>query len=263
MQVQQGYNGAAGIHITYYTDPLCCWSWAMEPAWQQLLALPGMKLTWRYCMGGMIPDWNSYNDVQQHVSRPIQMGPVWLEAKHASGQPVNERIWYADPPSSSYPACLAVKSAALQSPEAEHQYLQSLRRAVMAEGRNIARKEVLVAVATELSAAMPEVLDAARFEEDLSAGAGLEAFRADLQEVSYRDIRRFPTLVFQHESGEGLVATGFRSLPAMQAILEQFTTSQSAPETPPSAVQTPQSPYRPPVPHTRLSPGGISSHRRD
>jgi predicted DsbA family dithiol-disulfide isomerase len=190
----------------------------MEPAWQKLITSFKDRLTWRYCMGGLLRDWKSYHDTQQHVSRPIQMGPVWLEAKYTSGQPFDEKIWFADPPSSSYPACLAVKCAALQSTEAEHQYLHLLRKGVMAEGRNIARKDVLIALAAEI----PGLLDIKRFEKDLAGDKALEALRADLQEVSYRDIQRFPTLVFRKEDGEGLVVTGFRPYATMLRLFGQL-----------------------------------------
>lgn len=191
----------------------------MEPAWRQLLTALEGSVSWRYCMGGLLPDWKSYHDPEQHVSRPIQMGPVWLDAKYASGQPVNERIWLADPPASSYPACLAVKCASLQSPAAEEAYLYALRKAVMTDGRNIARKEILIAVARETAA--EGTLDADVFTKDLDAGNGLESFRADLQETAYRNIHRFPSMVLQSANGEGVIVKGYRTLPALLEAAEK------------------------------------------
>src|SRR3546814_17149873 len=46
-----------GAEIVYFTDPLCSWSWALEPQWRRLLFTFGDRLYWRYRMGGMIPDW--------------------------------------------------------------------------------------------------------------------------------------------------------------------------------------------------------------
>lgn len=191
----------------------------MEPAWQQLLAELSGRVSWRYCMGGLLQDWQHYHDTEQHVSRPVQMGPVWLEAKYVSGQPLNERIWLADPPASSYPACLAVKCAGMQSPEAEQAYLYALRKAVMADCRNIARKEVLTAIAAEVAGT--GLMDASLFIKDLDAGNSLDAFRADLQEVSYRNILRFPTMVFQSPDGEGLMIKGYRTYPALLEAAEK------------------------------------------
>lgn len=198
----------------------------MEPAWRQLLAEFTGRVNWRYCMGGLLQDWQHYHDPEQHVSRPVQMGPVWLEAKYVSGQPLNERIWLADPPASSYPACLAVKCAALQSPEAESAYLYALRKAVMADCRNIARKEVLTAIAAEVAAS--GVLDVQLFIRDLDAGNSLEDFRADLREVGYRNIQRFPSMVFRSPSGEGLMIKGYRTYPALLETAEKVLAGKAA-----------------------------------
>ena len=60
--------------------------------------------------------------------------------------PIDDRIWVEDPPTSSYPACIAIKAAELQSAEAADLYLGWLRHAVMTQRRNIARREVLLEV---------------------------------------------------------------------------------------------------------------------
>jgi hypothetical protein len=70
----------------------------------------------------MIADWESSSDPLNSVSRPLQMGPIWREARHLSGAPLDDRIWALDPPASSYPACLAVKAAELQSAAAADLY---------------------------------------------------------------------------------------------------------------------------------------------
>jgi putative protein-disulfide isomerase len=95
------------------------------------------------------------------------MGPLWMQARLVSGMPSDGRIWIEDPPSSLYPGCLAVKAAGLQSALAAERLLRRLREAVMIERRNIARRDVVLAVADELASGEPEVLDAARLRHDL------------------------------------------------------------------------------------------------
>src|SRR3546814_21038319 len=51
-----------GAEIVYFTDPLCSWSWALEPQWRRLLFTFGDRLSWRYRMGGMLPDWTRFSD---------------------------------------------------------------------------------------------------------------------------------------------------------------------------------------------------------
>src|SRR5689334_9454281 len=65
---------AGSLTITYYTDPLCCWSWGFEPQWRRLLFEYQGSINHRYCMGGLLPGWKNYHDPINNVSRPIQMG---------------------------------------------------------------------------------------------------------------------------------------------------------------------------------------------
>jgi len=193
------------VEIEYYTDPLCCWSWAFEPHWRRLLDEFNGKLAWRYRMGGLLADWNTYNDPMNSVSRPSQMGPIWMEAKYVSGVRLDDRIWLRDPPASSYPACIAVKCAELQSAPAGELYLQCLREAVMLQGRNIAKPAVLLEVAHELASRAPGVFDEGQFVHHWDQHAGLEGFRNDLQLLRYHQISRFPTLTIRHSNGRGVM----------------------------------------------------------
>ena len=200
----------AVLQIVYYTDPLCCWSWAFEPQWLRFRLEFAPFIKWRYCMGGLISSWETFNDPMNAISKPVQMGPLWFEAKHISGMPVNDHIWLNDPPASSYPACIAVKCAGLQSADVAEQYLRKLREAVMLKGQNIAKKTVLMEVAETLATHKPALLNMEQFEHDLQNGAGQQAFRKDIQEVSYQKISRFPTLTITTNEGKGVIIVGYR-----------------------------------------------------
>ena len=45
------------IFVTYYTDPLCCWSWGMEPQLRKFRYQYRHLISFRYCMAGLIPEW--------------------------------------------------------------------------------------------------------------------------------------------------------------------------------------------------------------
>ena len=201
---------AAVLEIVYYTDPLCCWSWAFEPQWRRLRYEYGPQIRWQYCMGGLLPDWNRYNDPLNAISRPVQMGPLWFEARHISGMPVADLLWMNDPPASSYPACIAVKCAGLQSAETEEVYLRRLREAAMVHSRNVAKQEVLVETAEALGESLPHILDITQFKKDLAAGNGKEAFREDIKRTAYHKISRFPTLTFSRKGARSIMIVGYR-----------------------------------------------------
>ena len=209
--------GGAAVEAVYYTDPLCSWSWAFEPQLRRLRFALGGRLAWRTRMGGLLPDWSAFEDPLNGVSRPLQMGPLWYEVRHRSGQPVDDRLWLEDPPASSFPACLAVKAAGLQSDAAADRLLRRLREAALTERRNVARRDVLLALAEEVAVAHPAVLDAGRLAADLDGEAARTAFRADLQEARYLGITRFPALTLRRagEDGRALLLVGWRPYDAL------------------------------------------------
>ncbi len=220
--MQHGSSTETAFGIEYFTDPLCCWSWAFEQPWRQLRAALGDQLSWRYRMGGLIADWDRYADPIHSIHRPAQMAPLWFEVRQVAGVALDERIWHEDPPATSYPACLAVKAAELQSlPAAEH-LLGRLREAVMVQRRNIARWEVLQAVAEELAEQEPAAFDAQRFADDLDSEAAAEAFRDDLRQARSYQIGRFPALVVSAPRRPAALLIGYRPYEILRRDLEQL-----------------------------------------
>jgi len=208
------------LDIVYYTDPLCCWSWGLEPQLTQLKKEWPGAINWRYCMGGLLPAWNHYIDNYNSVQRPAQMGPLWMHAGKEMEVSIAHRIWIDDPPASSYPACIAVKCAELQSAEAGQLYLHFVRKAVMLHGMNIARHPVLLQVA-ECVADINKPFSLEQFEQDMKNDRGLEAFRKDLQEVKYRGINRFPSLLVKSAASPGILITGYKPADELLQILRE------------------------------------------
>ena len=212
------------VLITYYTDPLCCWSWALEAHWKKLRETFNDRIQWKYVMGGMIQDWNSYNDPMNSINKPLQFGPVWMHASQVSGVPMDSSIWHTDPPASSFPSCIAVKCASLQSAKAEELLLLALRKAVMTNGRNISKERVLLSVAEEVSHAEPEQFSLVMFEDAWQNGSGVEAFKRDLQQTRFLKIGRYPTLTFTTTKVRGIMITGYRPYEVLKEALDQILT---------------------------------------
>jgi putative protein-disulfide isomerase len=222
---KQNNNSKEGrIKVKFYTDPLCCWSWALEPHWKKLLQQYGDMISYEYVMGGMIPRWESYNDPLNAVSKPIQMGPVWMHASEITQVKMNHVIWALDPPSSSYPPSIAVKTVGLQSEKASEQYLYIIRKALMEEGLNISKKDILLALAPQLE---PDDFDLNLFKDDWEAGRGLESFREDLKKTKYHGVGRFPTITFHDDTGTGTMIIGYRPYDILeQAFLQTKNKTQ-------------------------------------
>jgi len=200
------------IRITFYTDPLCCWSWAFDQHWRMLLQNYSNQITYDYVMGGLIARWDNYHDPMNSVSKPIQMGPVWMHASEVTHVKMKHSIWATDPPHSSYPPSIAFKTVGLQSKDAADQYLFTIRKALMESGINISKTENLFMLAREIK--HPE-FDFATFESDWKAEKGNQSFRFDLQKTKFHSIGRFPTLTFHNTDGDGIIITGYRPYEAL------------------------------------------------
>lgn len=183
----------------------------MEPVWRRLRYELGASLTWRYRMGGLLERVDRFSDPVNGISRPAQVGPHWYQVSQISGMPIESRIWVDDPPSSSYPACLAVKAAERQGREHGERYLRRVREAVMLEARNVAHGDVLIALAEDLAEGTKgSAFDLDRFSRDLADPETLLAFEEDLKETRFRDVGRFPTLVLRSPTGHGSIVVGYR-----------------------------------------------------
>lgn len=219
------------FEMEYFTDPLCCWSWGMEPQMRKLRYLLKNQLSYRYVMGGLIRDWDHYKDPLNSINRPSQMGPLWMEAKHTTGQPIDESIWIKGPVDTSYPACMAVKAAEMQSPMAGEAMLRWLREAVMMHRKNIGEKEVILEIAENL--VDEGLLSMQKFERSFFSEESATAFRMDLNAVKLKGISRFPTMLIS--SGNKTVQiTGYRPfsvlLDAFKALDPEFNLDENIDE---------------------------------
>ena len=188
----------------------------MEPVLRKLRRKWPDEITWQYCMGGLIPDWKTFSDAINHVSRPAQMGPVWMHAARVGNVPIMHSIWIKDPPASSYLACIAFKCVQFQSEEHAAMYLNSMRQACMIHGINISRLDILIQLAEEFQKEIFPAFDLRQFKRDMQSGKGRDAFREDMHEIKVRDIHRMPTFLVQKENARSLLISGYQSYEQME-----------------------------------------------
>jgi putative protein-disulfide isomerase len=150
--------------VTYYTDPACPYSWAAEPALRRLQVEFAEGLAITYVMGGLAREFRKPLQTMRHV----------LDAASESGMPTDPRLWLDAPPSSSYPACQAVKAAAEQGLDGP--YLRVVREGLMVDRLKLDSADALIDAARRVPG-----LDVERFAIDLRSHAIVEAFGADLE----------------------------------------------------------------------------------
>ncbi len=197
------------VVVSYYTDPCCPWSWALEPALRKLEWEFGENLSITYVMCGM---------AQQFGDPGPLIGEI-LAAAASSGMPVDARLWLESPLRSSHPACIAVKAAAEQGDPGA--YLRRLREGILGRGAKLDGTEALIS-----QARLTDGLDLERFGVDLSSHAVLEAFGADLERAKAvpaehraqgSDRVKLPSLEFLGTDGVGHGVYGFSPLDQLRA----------------------------------------------
>lgn len=191
----------------------------MDPVLQQLDKSLNGRIDWQYRMGGLLPGWESFSDPVNAITRPIQMGPVWMHAAQVGNVPINHHIWLKDPPSSSYLACIAFKAVALQSEKYGMAYFRMMQKTCVQDGINISKYDALVQLAFTLKTKYP-AFDTALFKSDLVNGKGKQAFQNDLAEVASLRIQRFPTMIIRQEEKPSLMIMGYRPYSELSRIFE-------------------------------------------
>ncbi len=149
------------VHVAYFTDPLCPWSWGAEPQLRRLQVEFSDQVAITYVMAGM----------SREIDAAAKVAST-LEVVAATGMPADPRIWLEQPPRSSYPSCLAVKAAGEQ--DLDGPYLRRLREGAMLRRERLDSPDALLAAARDVAG-----LDLGRFEIDLRSNATVELFGAD------------------------------------------------------------------------------------
>ena len=199
----------------------------MEPQWRKFAYQFKDYLSWRYCLSGLIPDWNNFVDDTNTVMRPSQLGPLWMQAHHASGMPIDPTIWHKAPPSSSFPACIATKCAFLQNETAGEQYLRLTREAVMTKGFDVSSNDVLLMIASSL-AQSNSAFSLNQFVADYNGESGKEAFRKDWLECRGKGITRSPMFIISNSAGESSMVSGYQPFSTLRAALTRVAPGLAA-----------------------------------
>lgn len=206
------------VQVIYFTDPLCCWSWALEPQWRKLRYHFREFLTLRYCMSGLIPSWDNFIDETNMISRPSQLGPLWLHAEQMSGMQTSHRLWIEDPPYSSFPACIAAKAAFLQSDEIGELYLRKVRESCMLKSNNVSKPLILIRIAEELASGHSG-FSLEQFLFDYHGESAEIAFRTDWHEAQSCNVRRCPSLMMKNDDQETILISGYHSYATLKTGL--------------------------------------------
>jgi len=161
---------SSSVEIVHFADPWCWWSWGLEPVLQRLREVYGDALTVTYRMAGEFHDLAAWmHEYGVDATTTVD----WIrESIAVMGNPVRPDYYARSGVKSTFPACLAVKAAQLQSEELAAKYFRRLMEAYMLECRPASHGE-LANLAAEVG------LDGNRIRRDMESPPVREAFDED------------------------------------------------------------------------------------
>ncbi|OCB75796.1 dithiol-disulfide isomerase [Flavobacterium piscis] len=208
------------VKIVYYTDPICSSCWGIEPQLRKLKLEYGAYIDIDYRMGGLLADW-SYNS--GGISKPSDVAHHWDEASLHYEMPIDGNVWIEDPLESSYPSCIAVKAAQIQSKEKAITFMRMLREKLYLEKKNIAKWEN-IAESAQLAG-----LDINKLKTDYE-GKAKTLFHEDLTYAKNLGVRGFPTLFFSDGNNNQLTVYGSKPYTSYEnALLALYPEAKKKP----------------------------------
>ena len=158
------------------------------------------QIAWSIRMGGLLKNWAEYDGTQ--IRSPKDVGKHWDEVGEKYKIPISAGIWEDAPLISSYPACIATKSAQLTSPEKAEIFLRSMRELLF-----VGMFDINTPHAIEKAALMSEISPVDLFE---NMQEGKVQFDEDMKFAKMLGIRVLPTFIIEI-SGEVEILRGFQT----------------------------------------------------
>lgn len=212
------------VGISHFSDTLCVWAYVSQVRFDELAAQfeDRVAIEYRYC--------SVFGDVRGKLARGwAERGGARGYAEHVRGVAasfghvsIHERTWAEVTPSSSMPAHLLLRAAALVDPGALPRLAWAVRTAFFAEARDISRRDVL------LELAETHDVDRAAIERHLDHGTAHAALDQDARAAADQGIAVSPTAVFNQGRQRLTGNVGYRVLEANVAELLHGAADQAS-----------------------------------
>jgi putative protein-disulfide isomerase len=222
------------VRIEQFDDPLNPYGWAIEPAVRRLsVAFP--DLTWELHPTVLVEDWDDV-DGPEFENGKQGAAATCARVSERSNMPIDEFLWFEDPPTTSAPACRAVAAALADDDDAGRRVLRALREATFIRRTNVSGTDALRSVLEDVHGVDAEAVLAALDGDD--AAAAMETHReaaaaADADGVTrVGDRPQLPTLVVHGADGaQGL--SGWHNYATVRGVVTDVADLDPADERPP------------------------------
>ncbi|MFQ5918947.1 MAG: methyltransferase domain-containing protein [Thermoplasmata archaeon] len=196
------------VRITHFADPLCWWSWGLEPVLRRLKEVYGNNLEIVYRMGGVFDD---IDDWRGHYGVDEESTVTWVrESVGITGNPVDPDYYRKAGCTTTYPACLAFKAAEAQDPHKAERYFRRQMEAFQVEARGTTEGE-LVRLAEEVG------LDGKRLVTDLYGPEIRAAFLKDKEAMRTEKVS-FLSFLIEADGQRTVQGEAFTAMPYEEEI---------------------------------------------
>ncbi|MFL5438198.1 MAG: DsbA family protein [Myxococcales bacterium] len=199
----------APVEVVLFHDVLCSWCYVADARLESLRDEYGDALNWSLRPYPLRPE----SQLPGKKERQILARHYRRIAKESEGKGVKPDLWIGeDPPVSSLPPLVALEAAHRQGPAAQRELLRAMRRAAFVEGINVARRDVLVELASRAG------VDLHEFVEALDDGSLAESVTESAEEAESLGIHGVPALVI---GGEWLMQ-GCRDASEYRHVIDKY-----------------------------------------
>jgi protein-disulfide isomerase-like protein with CxxC motif len=236
------------LATTLFTDPGCPWAYSAAPDLAVLRWRYGAGLDWRVVVIGLSEDGAKYESRGYTPGRMVQSHPTF---RGRFGMPFGaaprERI------TGTGPACRAIVATRLVAPEHEWAVIRALQFATFCSSALLDSGEVIAAALADVAgldaaavvAAMADPATEEAYARDhaearAAGGTPAEAQGKTASDASDGRVRyTAPSVIFESQDGERLVAGGFQSIEAYDVCVANLAPGlarRAAPEDPHDAL---------------------------
>lgn len=177
---------APDIILTFYTDPVCIWSWAFEPHWIRLLEALASQVIFNIRMGGLIyPDSDIYKSPYTSSEKALRHS---IQVAHQTGVEFAPALWLKNEIQSSYPACIAFHCVVEEQFSKQILFLRKLRQNYFLFARNFMIEKDFLLLLDEME------IDRETFRKYWHSGRAYKELLVNLASNNASGIHSFPTI---------------------------------------------------------------------
>ncbi len=196
---------------------MCSWCWAYRPTLLQLRENLPEEIRWQNVLGGLAPD----SDQPMPEQTRLMVQGHWETIQSSVGTEFNFDFWtQCQPRRDTYKACRAVIAASWQ--QSEEEMIEAIQRAYYLRAMNPSEPETLADLAAELG------LDRTLFVDDFYSPQTEAEFRQQLLLRAKLNVRSFPSLVVEHDSGRTSITHDYQNF---NTTLAEIQNALERPET--------------------------------